>query len=52
LAHLLALGWIALHATISVETGAKEPLIGVPEGWETLVSRSHGKAAVHLLRAS
>jgi 16S rRNA (guanine966-N2)-methyltransferase len=51
LAHLLARGWIGPHAIISVETGAKEPLVGVPEGWETLASRSHGKAAIHLLRA-
>lgn len=48
LAHLSAQGWIAPHALVSVETGAKE-LLEVP-GFTVEVTRRHGKAALHLLR--
>lgn len=48
LAHLRAQGWIAPHALISVETGAKEPL--EVAGFTIEVTRRHGKAALHLLR--
>lgn len=48
LAHLMAQGWIAPHALVSVETAAKEAL---SSDWEVLAARSHGKACLHLLRA-
>ena len=48
LARLAEQGWIAPHALISVETAAKEPL-DVP-GFSVEVTRTHGKAALHLLR--
>lgn len=48
LAHLMAQGWIAPHALISVETAAKEPL--EVAGFTIEVTRRHGKAALHLLR--
>ncbi|QXQ08186.1 16S rRNA (guanine(966)-N(2))-methyltransferase RsmD [Sphingosinicellaceae bacterium] len=48
LARLHEQGWIAPHALISVETGAKEAL-EVP-GYVVEVTRRHGKAAIHLLR--
>jgi len=47
LAHLMAQGWIAPHALISVETAAKE-VLDVP-GFAIEVTRRHGKAAIHLL---
>ena len=50
LARLSAQRWIAPHALISVETAAKEPL-DVP-GFDVEVTRRHGKAAIHLLRAA
>lgn len=43
-------GWIAPHALISVETGAKERLDIA--GFTVEVTRRHGKAAIHLLRVS
>ncbi len=49
LARLLAHGWVAPHALVSVETGAKE-VLDAP-GFEALVTRNHGKARLHLLRA-
>ena len=49
LARLLAQGWIAPHALVSVETAAREPL-DVPS-FKVEATRAHGKAAVHLLRA-
>jgi len=50
LARLAEQGWVAPHALISVETAAKEPL-DVP-GFAVEVVRRHGKAAIHLLRAT
>jgi 16S rRNA (guanine966-N2)-methyltransferase len=50
IARLSEQGWIAPHALISVETAAKEPL-DVP-GFTIEVTRRHGKAAIHLLRAA
>ncbi len=48
LARLSEQGWIAPHALISVETGAKEPF--EVTGFTVEVTRRHGKAALHLLR--
>jgi 16S rRNA (guanine966-N2)-methyltransferase len=48
LARLAERGWIAPHAIISVETGAKE---AVASDFEVLAVRNHGKARLHLLRA-
>lgn len=48
LASLVERGWIAPHALVSVETGLKET---VASEFELLVSRNHGKARLHLLRA-
>jgi 16S rRNA (guanine966-N2)-methyltransferase len=48
LAHLMAQGWIAPGAIISVETSAGE---GLDSDWELLVERRFGKALVRLLRA-
>jgi 16S rRNA (guanine966-N2)-methyltransferase len=42
------MGWLGPATLISVETGRKEGL-DLP-GFETLVSRGHGKACLHLLR--
>lgn len=42
-------GWIAPHALISVETSRKEALA---TNYEVLAVRDHGKARLHLLRAS
>ena len=42
-------GWIAPHALISVETSRKDVVAG---DFEVLVVRDHGKARLHLLRAS
>ena len=49
LARLAANGWIAPHALISVETGRKEVL---ETAHEVLAVRDHGKARLHLLRAT
>ncbi|MEI6485853.1 MAG: 16S rRNA (guanine(966)-N(2))-methyltransferase RsmD [Sphingomonadales bacterium] len=46
--HLLAQGWIAPGAIISIETAASDPLAS---SWEILVERRFGKALVRLLRA-
>ena len=48
LARMDAQGWLAPHALISVETGAKEAL-EIP-GFTAEAPRKHGKAALHLLR--
>ncbi len=50
LARLAAQGWIAPHAMISVETGRKD-VLDLP-GMEVLAVRDHGKARIHLLRAT
>ena len=50
LARLSAQGWIAPHAWVSVETGAKEDLAA--PGFTVEAVRSHGKARLHLLRAA
>ena len=49
LARLVERGWVAPHAIISVETGAKEELASE---FEVLAVRNHGKARLHLLRAN
>ncbi len=49
LARLAANGWIAPHALISVETSRKEVL---ETAHEVLAVRDHGKARLHLLRAT
>jgi 16S rRNA (guanine966-N2)-methyltransferase len=48
LARLAEMGWLSSATLISVETGRKEPLEA--PGFDTIVSRAHGKACVHLLR--
>lgn len=50
LARLVAQGWVAPHALVSVET-AKKDVLAAP-GFEVLAVRDHGKARLHLLRAS
>ncbi len=48
LARLMERGWIAPHALVSVEVGARE-VLDVP-GFTVDAVRRHGKAALHLLR--
>lgn len=50
LARLVAQGWIAPHALVSVETGRKEDLEA--PGFTVEAVRGHGKARLHLLRAA
>lgn len=50
LERLLRLGWIGPATWISVETGAKEPI--VVEGLTVDAERTHGKARITLLRAA
>lgn len=50
LARLLAQGWVAPHALISVETSRKETL--AVDGFSVETTRDHGKARLHLLRAA
>jgi len=50
LARLLAQGWIAPHALVSVETAKKEVL--APPGFTVELTRVFGKARLHLLRVS
>jgi len=49
LTRLVAQGWVAPHALVSVET-AKKDVLDAP-GFEVLAVRDHGKARLHLLRA-
>ncbi len=49
LARLVAQGWVAPHALVSVETAKKDELAA--PGFEVLAVRDHGKARLHLLRA-
>ena len=48
LARLIEQGWVAPHALLSVETGAREPLAA--PGFTIEATRVYGKAALHLLR--
>lgn len=48
LARLLAQGWIAPHALVSVETARDETI--APPGFEVEAVRDHGKARLHMLR--
>ena len=48
LARLVENGWVAPHALVSVETGAKEDL--APPGFTLDAARKHGKARLHLFR--
>lgn len=50
LARLVAQGWLAPHAWVSVETSRKE-VLEMP-GFEELAVRDHGKARLHLLRGT
>lgn len=50
IARLAEQGWIAPHALISLETGAREQL--TVEGYSVEVSRTHGKATINLLRGA
>lgn len=42
-------GWLSQHGKIYVETESNNPLIGLPETWQLLKSKTTGEVGYHLL---